>query len=112
MLEINRYARLERLPESYRELFQRAGAQSFFFTQPWFRNFGETVVGPGDTMRIYGVERPESELAVAGLLMWKRNNSRRFLSPVVFEGLSNYYTCLFGPVVGTAGPINTRSPRR
>ena len=48
VLEVQRYSALSQLPPSYHALFEQAGRRCVFYTEPWFRNFEDTVVRPGD----------------------------------------------------------------
>ncbi len=47
------YSGLEESPESFLNLFDKAGRQSLFLTLPWFQNFVQTATAPEDRARIY-----------------------------------------------------------
>lgn len=101
---IKRYVGMSTLPEFYSPLFLEASKRSIFFSQPWFQNFDRTVVDEPTSTRIYGVEiqqQGRSNRPIGALLLRTDSKSRWGIAPRVFEGLSNYYTALYGPVLGS-----------
>ena len=90
------YTDLAALPGRYDALLASAGRASFFQTLPWYRNFVQTVIAPGERVRIYAVDAAGSPRAV--LLMRSSRTGGRL------SGLSNYYTSLFGPVLDPGEP--------
>lgn len=101
---IKRYVGMSTLPKSYAPLFLEASKHSVFLSQPWFQNLDRTVVDKAASTRIYGVEMQQQERdnrPIGALLLRTSSKSRWGISPRVFEGLSNYYTALYGPVLGS-----------
>ena len=95
------YESLSALPGRYEPLFSRAGNASLFFTLPWYRNFVQTVLAPNDRLRIYTVDTTANpRVACAALIMRCRDPGASWFGARTLSGLSNYYTSLFGPVIG------------
>ncbi|HET7763750.1 MAG TPA: GNAT family N-acetyltransferase [Burkholderiales bacterium] len=90
------YTDLAALPGRYEALLSSAGRASFFHTLPWYRNFVQAVISPGERVRIYAADAAGSPRAV--LLMRSSRTGGRL------SGLSNYYTSLFGPVLDPGEP--------
>jgi CelD/BcsL family acetyltransferase involved in cellulose biosynthesis len=90
------YTDLAALPGRYEALLSSAGRVSFFHTLPWYRNFVQSVIAPGERVRIYTVDGDGSPRAV---LLMRSSRTGGQLS-----GLSNYYTSLFGPVLDPGDP--------
>jgi len=99
------YSGFDSLPEAYQDVFQDGATTSFFLSLDWFKNYVATVVPDPQRTRIYGVETDEG-LPVALLPMLWTPRPYRSLSPARIEGLSNYYSCYFSPVLasGWEGP--------
>lgn len=96
-----RYEGIEALPKSYGELFSQAGRGSVFLSQAWFQNFDRTVSDVSATTSIYGVEVQGDEDRPIGALLLRCPRPSRFgLVPRIIQGLSNYYTALYEPVLG------------
>ena len=92
------FTRLDELPASYAPLFGADGALNFCYSLPWFENFVEHALDPGDELRIYCLEQ-EDATPVAVLLARSQKQSAQLLSPRSLSSLSNYYTTLFGPLL-------------
>jgi hypothetical protein len=100
VLEVRRYKGLKSLPEGYEAVFQQAGRRNIFFSKPWFENFEQTILGPNESAIIYGVEENHSSKRALGILALKSSEERpKLFSPRTIEGLSNYYTAHFGPIL-------------
>jgi hypothetical protein len=99
MLATKRYQGLNALPCRYDRLFAHAGTQSFFLSLPWFRNFEKTVLDPGETALIYGVEEDVAPHDPCGALVVHRTPRKGVFSPVTLEGLANYYTSYYSPII-------------
>ncbi|MGE0823675.1 MAG: GNAT family N-acetyltransferase [Candidatus Binatia bacterium] len=100
MVTVQKYVGLEMLPSSYQKLFAQAGKKNFFLSLPWFQNFTRTVLEQDDRVWVYGIESSDSVVSPLGaLLLWARQRPHSWLSPVILQGLSNYYSCYFGPVL-------------
>lgn len=92
------YSGLEKLPESFLNLFEEAGRQSIFLALPWFQNFIQTAMAPEDRVRIYCATTVSAQGAPAGmLLMRSSSNSNSFSSPRRIEALANYYSSFYAP---------------
>jgi Acetyltransferase (GNAT) domain len=108
MLQAKRYEGLDSLPPSYHSVFANAGRESFFLSLPWFRNFERTILGSQEASLIYGIENgPRPEGALGALVLWRKQEKRRVFSPARIEGLANYYTSYFAPVIASDYPDNT-----
>lgn len=99
--DVHVYDALEALPGDFHALFARAGRQSIFNTWTWYSNFVESVLAPGDRLRVYAVRsscgRPRAVLIT-------QHAAARPLSVRRLSSLSNYYSSLFGPVVDPDDP--------
>lgn len=102
MATVRIFESFENLPKSYQDVFGEASStNSFFLTLPWFRNLTSTGLGSQSRLRIYGVEpdapgkRPYLVLPLAHDVSVKGAFARRELAAA-----ANYYTSLFGPVIG------------
>ncbi len=94
------YQDLSDLPDSYNCLFAESAAQSFFLSFPWFQNFCETALDPGDAIRIFGVEQEDSSsVPVAALVMRSQQSLARGFGPRTLSSLSNFYTSLYAPLI-------------
>jgi hypothetical protein len=88
------YSRLEELPQPFLELFAEAERQTFFLGLPWFENFIQNAMAPGDRARIYGITVGDTAV---GVFAMRSPGSKRVFSPRKLEALANYYSCLYGP---------------
>jgi hypothetical protein len=94
------FTTLKELPASYASLFGTEGAPNFFYSLPWFENFIQHALDPGDEVRIYCLEREDTTLApIAALLTRTQKRPAKRLGPRTLSSLSNYYTTLFGPLL-------------
>jgi hypothetical protein len=93
---------LARLPERFEKLFEKAGEGSIHHTRSWYENYIRTVIGPGDSLRVYAVESQAG--APKGLLLMRHARQTSPLGPARLEGLANYYSSLFGPIVDADDP--------
>src|SRR5882724_5577416 len=96
------YSGLEELPESFLNLFEQAGRESFFLSLPWFHNFTKTAMAPADRVRIYAAASAQ-ETPAGMLLMRSPGYSDSFSSPRKLEALSNYYSCFYAPHLARTG---------
>jgi hypothetical protein len=94
-LKVCVYSKLEELPQPILNLFTAAGLQSVFLTLPWFENFVQNAMPPGDRVRIYTASAGET--AAGMLVMRTAGRSKRFLSLRKLEALTNYYSCFYAP---------------
>lgn len=96
---VQRYDGLDRVPESCRQLFQRAGQHNVFLSWEWFANFSATVVESEDLVRVYTVRESGLSGEVRGaIVLWLQRRHVSLFAPRVLQGLSNYYTAYFGPL--------------
>ena len=95
------YDALEALPGEFHALFAKAGRQSVFNTWTWYANFVESVLAPGDRLRIYALRSPGGEPRA---VLVTQHAARRRFSVRKLASLSNYYSSLFGPVVDPDDP--------
>lgn len=105
MLRAKRYDGLDALPHSYHRIFADAARQNLFLSLPWFRNFERTVLGPEESPLIYGVEGdgcPNNP--VAAFVLRRRQDRRGIFSSKTLEGLANYYSSYFSPVIASDYP--------
>lgn len=103
------YETLSALPARYEALFAHAGrTSSLFFTLPWYRNLIQSALTPDTHLRIYAVDTAgNSRGARAVLLMHYLDSGTGWLRSRSLNGLSNYYTSLFGPVIAS-GPSDVQ----
>ena len=97
---VGTYGDFESLPLSYHRVFEEHSASSFCHSLPWYQNFSQYALDPGDQVRIYAVESaglPGTPLAILPV---------RYVSGVAKRGrakslssLTNYYTMLYAPLV-------------
>jgi len=100
------YPDLGALPESYAALFEEGASESFFLSRPWFQNYIETVVPPGTPVNIYGVETEQGS-ARGALLMQHTQPRGAMLAPTIMEGLANYYSPCFAPIISSHGDFRS-----
>lgn len=97
------YDSVAALPDSYSQLFLEASRRSIFFSQPWFHNLDQTVVDELYATKIYGVElqqQSQHDRPIGAFLLRTPRLPCRATAPREVHGLSNYYTALYGPVLG------------
>lgn len=100
MYKVEKYRTLEDVPGKYAALFDKVGKDKFFLSLPWFKNLERTVVAQDERLFLYGVEDGEGADHPVGLLpLWKRRH-QSFLAPRVLQGLANYYSPYFAPIIG------------
>ena len=106
-LRVDTYTGFDSLPQGYTYLFEESCCKSFFYSMPWFKNLAAAVLGNDDVVRIYGVVMDNvAQTPVAALVMQYKNVSSGRVRSYQLSGLSNYYSSLFGPIVGNA-PYST-----
>lgn len=89
---------LSALSEGHRKLFRDSAEQSFFLSLPWFQNFCENALDPGDELRMF-FTNGESGSPRAGLLARYQPAAAGPLAPRTLSGLSNFYTSLYAPLL-------------
>lgn len=85
------YENLDDLPAACESLFDVAGKSSFFLTLPWYRNLIRNGLPEETRLRLY---LANGKAGVTGVLPMQYTGGTRRL-----EGVSNYYTSLFMPVL-------------
>ena len=99
--DVQIYSALEALPGEFQALFAKAGRQSLFHTWTWYVNFVESVLAPGEKLRIYAVR---SSAGSPRALLITHHALPRMFSARKLRSLANYYSSLFGPVVDPDDP--------
>lgn len=94
-LNVRTYDTMAALPDGYSPLFESMGQGSPFLTRDWFTNFEQTVPAADEPARVFGVECGGTP--VAALVARYGREGAGWMAPLRLEGLSNYYTPLFGP---------------
>jgi hypothetical protein len=101
----------EELPPAYVALFEQNGSSSLFYSAAWFRNLAQTALDPGEQIRIYGVEREDPvSTPVAAIPMRCIPPPVAWWKPRTLCGLSNFYSCLFGPMLHPGFPLEEALP--
>ena len=94
-----RYSGFDALPAAYARVFQDGARTSFCLSLDWFQTYVETVVQDPQRARIYGVETNEGVPIAALPMLWAPRP--RYLSSARLDGLSNYYSSYFSPVLSS-----------
>jgi Acetyltransferase (GNAT) domain len=82
-----------------RELFESAGATSFFSSMPWFHTFAKYALDEGDHIRIYSLPRDNTAGAPQAALATVHKSAKTgFFGSRKLSSLSSYYTSLFNMV--------------
>jgi len=106
-MEVRVFDSLDALTPIYDDLLARAGARSFYLSGPWFRNLAATALAPGETLRLYGVERDGRAEALLVARVGGRGGGR---APRALTGFTNAYSILYAPLLRDAaapGPALT-----
>ena len=103
-LAVITYQGLEALPEAYAEVFGDGAHTSFFLSRDWFQNFVATVVQDPQHVRIYGAETDRGRPVAALPMLWGPRPALS-LSPATLNGLANYYSSYFAPVLLSGGDV-------
>jgi hypothetical protein len=102
-LRFRTFASFEELPDSYRPLFEDCASHSFYYSLPWFRNLVRAGIDADERVRIFGLESSQGGgVPVAVLPARHKPGSEDWLQGRVLHGLSNHYSSLFGPLLGSA----------
>lgn len=93
------YQSISELPQSPRQLLERASSDGFSCSFAWYKNFASHAVDPSDSVRMYTVLAPTGRSAIGILPMVETapNPAKRGRH---LRALSNFYTPLTGLVVG------------
>lgn len=83
------------LPENAVRLLEETERHSFYYGRSWLKNYCDHIPTSNDQIRFYVVTDVNSDdvLAVAPLVVTQNGAATR---PKALEGLSNYYSSLFG----------------
>ncbi len=76
-MRVELYNTFEDLPRKYDNLFEEADRESFFNSLFWYRALADTVLGPGEELRLYGVEDDIPETAQVGLFVARVASGQR-----------------------------------
>src|SRR6266404_6658284 len=97
------YTSLDDLSCAYDSLYAAGVGQNFFYSRPWFENFVQYALDPGDEVRIYCLEREDAAATpVAALLTRRQQSPATRQSLRTLSSLSNYYTTRFEPLLDPA----------
>lgn len=110
-LQVQMFSSLQKLPAEYLSLFEQAGQTSVFLTLPWFENFVETGCERRDSLHFYGIGG-EAPAVPQALLAMSHVEPSGLLSLRQLCSLANYYSPLFGPLVGCSGSKARDAMRR
>jgi hypothetical protein len=106
--KVSVYDSFQALPDSARQLFDRAGSTSFYHSLPWYQNFVEHALDPGDEIRLYVLAEPGPGGTTLAILPLRASRTRR-AGAAPLSSLSNYYTSLYGFILRDpqtkAGPL-------
>lgn len=96
-MNVTLYPSFAALPERALHLLEGAEAQSLYYGRSWFKNYCEHIPSPHEAVRFYVVTDATTGdvAAVAPLVATVGGPAHR---PGQLEGLSNYYTSLYGIV--------------
>jgi CelD/BcsL family acetyltransferase involved in cellulose biosynthesis len=84
------------LPAEWEVYFNQASNTSIFYSLPWFKNYVRTVLGIDNESRIYAINKAGTTIA---LLPMQVKSGSGLLIPRTLQGLVNYYSSLFGPIL-------------
>ena len=102
------YHSLEALPDSALQLLRTAATTSLYHSLPWYQNFAEHALDPGDQIRLYVLAEPGPDGTALAVLPLRAIRTSRSGSASL-SSLSNYYTSLYGPILcdplADAGPL-------
>ena len=97
MRQVQVFYSFDVLPAEWKVYFNQASNTSIFYSLPWFKNYVCTVLGVDDELRLYTVNKIET--AIALLPMQVKSGLPGLLTPRTLQGLGNYYSSLFGPIL-------------
>jgi len=89
------FSSLDEMPADLRRTLDTSTSSDFHLTPAWIGNFLQTARDPGDQARLYSMESSNS----AALMPMRSAAHDSITTPRVLHSLSNYYTCLFGPLL-------------
>jgi CelD/BcsL family acetyltransferase involved in cellulose biosynthesis len=92
------YPSLTALPAGASRVFEQAARHSVYFSKPWFENYISTVIADQSLIRIYSAGPENAPSALLPMQVVERG--RGLLAPRTLQGLENYYSSLFGPLLG------------
>lgn len=97
--QVRMFSGFEELSAAYPGAFEETESLDFHASLPWFHNFVGSALDPGDRVRLYGVESREATARPLALLPMKHRAAHSLLQPRMLFSLTNYYTCLFEPLL-------------
>src|SRR5262245_43953689 len=97
-LVTTRFKGLRSLPAEYASLFETASAHDVFLSLPWFQNFERNILG-SDGADVFGVQAANDASSVLGALVMQRSPAAKIAAPRRLQGLANYYSSSFAPIV-------------
>jgi hypothetical protein len=101
MNKVSIYDNFDRLPASYKEVFDNATTSSVFFSLPWFEHLSKTVFAGEAPNLIYGVESLTDGTPQLALPLWKLGKGRGTVlhGPSILTSAANFYTPLYSPII-------------
>ena len=107
-MKVSVYDSFQALPDSALQLLGSAASTSIYHSLPWYQNFVEHALDPGDEIRLYVLAEPGPGGATLAILPLRASRTRR-PDAAPLSSLSNYYTSLYGPILrdpqAEAGPL-------
>lgn len=97
--QVKVFSGFDELPGVYPRAFEETESSDFHASLPWFHNFVSSALDPEDRVRLYGVESRNVTAEAFALLPMKHRAEQSLLKPRVLSSLTNYYSCLFGPLL-------------
>jgi ribosomal protein S18 acetylase RimI-like enzyme len=106
IMPVRVYAGFDELPESYEKFFREIGRDNFFLSLGWFRNLASAAMEPNAELRLYAVERDDSEATPLALLVTRapagQNGSifnGRWIGRRSLSAMTNYQSIEFAPLI-------------
>jgi hypothetical protein len=93
------YSKFEDLPSTHRESLDAIATSDFHATIAWYENFVQSALTSEDCVRLYCVEQLEPVRRLIALLPMQHHTSCSIFDPRALCSLTNYYTCLFEPLL-------------
>ena len=97
MKQVQVFSSFDALPAGLEIYFNQASNTSIFYSLPWFKNYVDTVLEANSDLRIYTIKKADA--AIALLPMQVNSHLAGSLAPRMLQGLGNYYSSLFGPIL-------------
>lgn len=107
-MPVRTYSSFEDLPGSYDRLFEIGSRRSYCLSRPWFEGLAANILQDGERLMLIGCESSAGGEEPLALLVGRhRDKDRELRGARAFNGLSNYYSMDFAPLMAPderAGP--------